>query len=465
MITSKHGFLGALALWIAFLFSVPHAFPHEIPADIYATVFVKQEPQRLRVLVRVPLAVVRDFVYPEQEDGYLDFQQLAPQLSSLARQWIVQDLHLFRESALMAPPEIAATQLSLVSDRSFSRFDTAIAHVNAELPGNDVKVVWNQLWLDVLLHYPLDAAADAQLSRFSIRTGFERLAMRVAVAVRLLPLQADERTYLLHMEGGSGDVDALPLDPRWHQAAGRFLAMGFHHILGGIDHLLFLCCLVIPLRRLKPLIVVVTAFTVAHSITLLAAASGYVPDGGWFPPLVETLIAITIVLMALGNIVGAAAGTPLNPKGRLPADAGAGRWKLAFAFGFIHGFGFSFALSESLQFAGGHLASSLLAFNVGVELGQLAVLLLLAPALSLLFRTLIPEGIGVIILSALIAHTGWHWMLERGDVLQVFVAPLLADTPPEASSMLYATFVASALIAAFLLLRTSLRRERNHPPY
>src|SRR5207244_42631 len=73
------------------------------------------------------------------------------------------------------------------------------------------------------------------------------------------------------------DPGLVRLDPRWHQAAGRFVALGFRHILGGVDHLLFLLCLVIPFRRLRPLVIVVSAFTVAHSITLLASALGLAP--------------------------------------------------------------------------------------------------------------------------------------------------------------------------------------------
>ena len=99
------------------------------------------------------------------------------------------------------------------------------------------------------------------------------------------------------------------------------------------------------------------------------------------------------------------------------------RWIIAFAFGLVHGFGFSFALRETLQFAGSHLVTSLLAFNIGVELGQMLVLLVLIPALDLLFRYVVAERIGTIILSALVAHTGWHWMLERGERLSKFPWP------------------------------------------
>ena len=204
----------------------------------------------------------------------------------------------------------------------------------------------------------------------------------------------------------ASSTSAIPvwsrLDPRWYQAALRFVALGFAHILDGIDHLLFILCLVIPFRKMRPLVAIITSFTVAHSITLIASALGFAPDGLWFPPLIEVLIALSIVYMALENIVGA----------RLER-----RWLIAFGFGLVHGFGFSFALRESMQFAGRHLATSLVSFNVGVELGQLLVLALAVPALALRFKHVVAERMGTIILSAFVAHTAWHWMLDRGAQL------------------------------------------------
>jgi hypothetical protein len=203
--------------------------------------------------------------------------------------------------------------------------------------------------------------------------------------------------------GGEGLVR---LQPQWYQAALRFVRMGFEHILDGTDHLLFLFCLVIPFRRFRGLIPIVTSFTVAHSITLIASAYNLAPDALWFPPLIEMLIAVSIVYMALENIVG--------------TETVHRRWMIAFGFGLVHGFGFSFALRQTLQFAGNHMLASLLSFNVGVELGQLLVLLLLIPALELLFRYVVAERMGTIILSALVTHTAWHWMVERWEVFSKF---------------------------------------------
>jgi len=195
------------------------------------------------------------------------------------------------------------------------------------------------------------------------------------------------------------------LDPNWFQAAWTFVALGFKHILGGFDHLLFVFCLVVPIRRARPLVAVITSFTVAHSITLIAAALGLAPNALWFPPLIEMLIAVSIVYMALENIIG--------PKLER-------RWLIAFGFGLVHGFGFSFALKESLQFAGSHLLTSLLAFNVGVELGQLLVIAVAIPVLVALFRWVVAERVGVVVISAILAHSAWHWMTARFATLREY---------------------------------------------
>jgi hypothetical protein len=260
-------------------------------------------------------------------------------------------------------------------------------------------VVWSQTLLDVLFEYPI----RSERSSFAIHPALDRLGVRVVTALRFVPPSANGAVRGFEF---TGDPGLVRLDPRWHQAAARFVGGGFQHILSGTDHLLFLCALVIPFRRFRALIPIVTAFTVAHSITLIASAYDLAPDALWFPPLIETLIAASIVYMALENIVGAA-----NVHRR---------WVIAFGFGLVHGFGFSFALRETLQFAGSHLLTSLLSFNVGVELGQLLVLALLVPVLELLFRFGLQERMGAILLSAFVAHTGWHWMLDRGDRLMQY---------------------------------------------
>jgi hypothetical protein len=200
---------------------------------------------------------------------------------------------------------------------------------------------------------------------------------------------------------------------------------------------------VIPFRRLLPLAAIVTAFTVAHSITLIGTALGYGPAALWFPVLIEVLIALSILYMAIENVFA--------PKLQV-------RWIVAFVFGLVHGFGFAYGLQELLQFAGSHLVSSLLAFNVGVELGQLLVLAILIPLLSFIFHHL-NERIATIILSILIGHTAWHWLLERGERLGRFPWPRV-DAAAIAGAI---RWVMALLILAGLawLVREAIQRRRK----
>jgi HupE / UreJ protein len=383
---------------IALLLAFPYgAVAHDIPIDVAVQAFVKPEGQRLRLLVRTPLYAMRDVDFPEREKGYLDLVRLAPMLPDVATLWLSDFIQIYEGETLLGKPRVVATQVSLESDRSFASYEEAAAHLSGPKLADSAGIFWNHVMLDVLFEYTI----QSDRSRFSIHPALERLATRVITVLRFLPPGGAVRAYEF-----PGDPGLVHLDPRWGQAAGRFVQLGFFHILDGTDHLLFLLCLVIPFRRFGALIPVVTAFTVAHSITLIASAYNMGPDSLWFPPLIETLIAISIVYMALENIAGA--GTVRR------------RWMIAFGFGLVHGFGFSFALRETLQFAGSHLLTSLLSFNVGVELGQLLVLLVLIPALDALFRYVVAERMGTIILSALVAHTGWHWMTERADRLRQF---------------------------------------------
>ena len=382
---------------IASLLALPFcAAAHDIPNDVTIQAFLKPAGERLELLLRLPLKAMRDVDFPRRGPGYLDLDRVDAYLRDPAKVWIADSVELYEDDARLPYPQILAARVSLPSDRSFASYESAKSHVTGTPLPSETAIYWDQAMLDVLFAYPI----HSDQSRFSIHPGLARLGLRTVTSLRFLPPGGAVRAFEF-----VGDPGLVRLDPRWYQAAMRFVVLGFQHILDGTDHLLFLLCVVIPLRSLRALIPVVTAFTVAHSITLIASAYDLAPGFLWFPPLIETLIAVSIVYMALENIAGAATKR---------------RWMIAFGFGLIHGFGFSFALRETLQFAGSHLLTSLLSFNVGVELGQLLVLVLLIPALQLLFRYVVKERMGTIILSALVAHTGWHWMTERADRLRQF---------------------------------------------
>jgi HupE/UreJ protein len=372
---------------------------HEIPNDVTVQTFFKPEGQRLRLLVRVPLAAMRDMDYPKKgarNSDLLDLPRADKTLRDAATLWVADFLEVYEGDRKLPYPAVAAVRASLQSDRSFTSYEEALAHVTGPRLADDSDFPWSQGLLDVLFEFPI----QSDQSRFSINPKFARLGIRTLTVLRFLPPGGAVRAFEL-----PGDPGLVHLDPSWVQAAFQFVKLGFDHILDGTDHLLFLFCLVIPFRRIKPLVAVITSFTVAHSITLFASAYNVAPDALWFPPLIETLIAASIVYMALENIVGASVKR---------------RWLITFGFGLVHGFGFSFALRQTLQFAGSHLLTSLCSFNVGVELGQLLVLAIALPALAICFRYVVEERMGTIIMSAIVAHTAWHWLADRYATLRQY---------------------------------------------
>ena len=160
---------------------------------------------------------------------------------------------------------------------------------------------------------------------------------------RLLP---ESPEFTVEAAAGTGEV------------AWSYLVLGVEHILGGVDHLLFVLALLLIVRDGKRILITVTAFTVAHSITLVAATLDWVHVPG---PPVEAMIALSIVFVAAEIIRG------LHGKPGLTERA---PWIVAFSFGLLHGFGFAGALAE-VGLPQKAIPVALLTFNVGVELGQL----------------------------------------------------------------------------------------------
>ncbi|MCB2090789.1 MAG: HupE/UreJ family protein [Alphaproteobacteria bacterium] len=374
---------------------------HDIPASVTVHMYVKPEGNTLKLLLRVPLESMSELVYPTFGPGYLDFEKADPVLLDAAHVYLTDELQVFENGELINDKMITAYRATYPQDRSISTWEAAIENIKKPPLTNETKLYYGQAVLDVLYEFPI----KSEHSRFSIEPTLNKLANVTNTVLRFLPPDSGERVF--NYIGNPGVVE---LDPSLFHALYEFLKLGFFHILEGTDHILFLLCLIIPVRNFMGLVPVITSFTVAHSITLISTAFGLAPQALWFAPLIETLIALSIVFMAFENIVGAKLEN---------------RWIVAFAFGLVHGFGFSFLLSESMQFAGTHLFTSLLSFNLGVEVGQLFILIIVLPLLNLLFKYVVNEKAGTILLSALVAHSGWHWMTERNDNLMqyIFVMP------------------------------------------
>ena len=176
-----------------------------------------------------------------------------------------------------------------------------------------------------------------------------------------------------------------------------FLKLGVEHILTGYDHLLFLFALLVVTRDFKSALKVITCFTIAHSITLGVATFDLLHLSS---RIVEPLIAVTIVYVGVENIL--ARGDPH------------GRWMLTFAFGLIHGFGFASVLREmGVGAHSGGVAMPLFSFNLGVELGQLAVAVIALPIIWQLRKKETFLRRGVPVCSVIVAVLGAFWLVER----------------------------------------------------
>lgn len=217
-------------------------------------------------------------------------------------------------------------------------------------------------------------------------------------AAVLLPLATVEQ--VANLTGAPVPVPA-PAPASTESEAGtwwEFIKLGVHHIWTGYDHLLFLVALLVVCRSFRACVVIITSFTLAHSITLALAALDVVSLPARF---VEPVIAASIVLVGVENLLRRGA----EPRGR---------WALTFVFGLIHGFGFAGVLRDlGLGRDGGSVVMPLLTFNLGVELGQIAVAAVVLPGLLWLRRKEQFVSRGVPAISVVVVLAGLFWLLQR----------------------------------------------------
>ena len=197
-------------------------------------------------------------------------------------------------------------------------------------------------------------------------------------------LTGDDNSYVFDLEDLSSP-----------NSFGQFLMLGIKHIAFGFDHLLFLFALLLVISRFGEIARIVTFFTIAHSITLSLAALEVitVPSS-----IVEPIIAVSIIYVALENIF---------------KTEQTKRWLIAYVFGLVHGLGFAGVLRDIGIGSGTDSIMPLLSFNLGVEIGQIAIILLVLPVLWKLQRKKFYRTKFVPVCSGLIAIAGLYWLVER----------------------------------------------------
>jgi hydrogenase/urease accessory protein HupE len=324
--------------------------------------------------------------------SYLD---LRLQPSVVEGSLIVHDFDVAHELNLQPPERLLDPALVAQHAEAIVRFIAGRLEVSAD--GRALTPQWSAP----------EIVADRQSIRLLVRFALARAPGAVAVMARLFPYDPNHQTFVNIYEGEALTQAILDGNRgRFEYFSGtrqgvaaviqRFVPAGIHHILIGPDHLLFLVGLLLLGGTIRQLALVVTAFTVAHSITLSLAALNLVS-----PParIIEPAIALSIVYVGADNL--------LVHGGR---DMRA--W-IAFAFGFIHGFGFANVLRE-MDLPSRALGWSLFAFNFGVEIGQLLVVLVVASAFAALRAKSEAAGRWLLVAgSAVVVIAGAFWFVQR----------------------------------------------------
>jgi hypothetical protein len=413
-----------------------HALPvaaHDLPDELEITVLIAPGDGRAAAAYRVPLALLESIGLPKHGPGYLDLPLLDEPLERAAAA-LVSEMALFADGQELVPDQVA-TRVSMPSEDAFGSFASARGHILGPPLPPTTNVFWNQGYFDAYVEYPVAGADPSFAVDLRVAPGLSGL---LRLDVVFSPPGGEPVTY--HVHGGHG---WLELDPGRLWVVGSFLRGGADHLFTRVDQLLFLLCLLLAFRawqqplRLAP---VLAGYAGGFSLALLAAAGGLIAPGAWILPLAEVVVAIAITYVALENIVVAWVG-PRDPAGP------PWRWPLAAGFGLAFGLRFAAAVQADLQFAGSHPGLAILAFDLGLILAHVVLLLVAVPLLGAILATRRTHRVGCILASALLAHTGWHWLLERADRLRwVYWPDVAGDWPLLAALMIVLMALAAAAV-------------------
>lgn len=404
---------------IATLFAA--IFPFAAPAkahfklNINIRVFhIVHDPRGLRILARLPMAyLVADKVGTEAADGT---RKPAPYTTNRLEDDVL--VHYLDPAALRGDPaglgrilaealvlETGGIELRAFQGRlraypathqpPFARLGEAEAALTGPVYSNGFATTYvGDTVVDIELIYPYRGHATA----YSLRSRLDPGLAGQADTANLILDHASDPPLIFRIRGLLSEPAVVSHSVL--RAAWTFIREGVHHIFEGTDHVLFVLCLVLGAATVGALVWRITGFTLGHTVTLSLGFFGYAPRGAWFVPVVETGIALSIVYAA----VAALAGSRRTPTMVITA-----------ALGLLHGFGFSFVLREILRLDSPNLWQSLLAFNVGVEIGQLLIALAVWPVLALVFRTM-PERMTMVRWSIALPciFVATLWTGERG---------------------------------------------------
>ena len=370
---------------------------------------VVHEQGRVRLLVRTPMAyLVADKLGPEAADGtvapapyttnrmedgtlvhHFDTERFRSEPKGLAA-ILVDGLILETGGDVLAADIGRVRAWPATKQAPFARLDEAEAALAGPAYPEEFEATYvGDTVVDAELIFP----TAGRVGRYSLRSTLDPGLPGQDDTANLILDHAASPPLIFRVRG----LMAQPIEVSHSalEAAWTFVGEGVRHILEGTDHVLFVVCLVLGAATLGALAWRVTGFTIGHSVTLTLGFFGHVPTGTWFIPLVETGIALSIVYAAAASLT--AVGHRMTTL-------------VTALLGLLHGLGFSFVLSEVLDLDSPNLWQSLLAFNVGIEVGQLLIVLALWPLLMLVSKRFPKRTVAVrwaVALPCILVATIW----------------------------------------------------------
>ena len=419
------------------------ASAHEIPHDVSIVAYVARQADGVHVFVRVPLEAMRDIELPLEGPGYLRFgADLDEALIDAAELWIAGGLTVVAGGRSLGDPNIRAVRVSLPSDRSFDSFDSsdaALAHFGPD--GVASELLWHQALFDTHLVYTF----VTDIGPIELVPTWAHLGVRTRTVVTFA--REDGSVRQVAFEGDPGTVAA---DPAVTTVAAKFLSLGTDSFFASWDHVLLVVCLVVGLGGVVAVGRSVAALLGGFALSLGAFLIGVDPGPLRMAVFVSVATAVSLLIVCCMNLVACFL------ENRDPSDHRPDRSEIAYVAGLLQGYVVAQALAADMAFAGDHPGFAYFVFLSGFVF-WLAVIAVVVSALMVTLGSPrlagSPDRVLVVIVSVLIAHTAWHWLLSRADILIASDRTWLTL----ATGLQWATFVLVAVLV-FLGLRSILNR-------
>lgn len=375
---------------LAHVFVPAHVAARTLADDQVALAYVRVEPGQVRLLVRIPLHQLGEvgFVTSRREI------QVRASESAIARALLAIDAWFaLADGGARLASTSARARLSLPSDQSFDSYDRARAHVE-QAPAPSEAVYLGQGFLDASLTFQPVAPTSGLSMRLYPSALFPSA---VSAAVQHLPSHGAERSLVV-----TGAAGWIGFEPSAADAAWWFLRSGLQHVSTNTPYLLLLFCLMLragPIERVWPM---AAMLSVGRSAAVIGTAFSLASLGRWVEPPLEAAATASIAGVMLAGLVGLELRR---------------RYGVVALLGLLHGLVFSFALRDQLPLAANHRLMAAIAFNVGLEAGQLGV-----AAASIALSARATRGrqvtpVAIIAVTALGAHLVWHMAIDQGATL------------------------------------------------